>query len=49
MGEVDQYRWNTRLAFVPPKRDGKVHDVSVKVTQGGLKARARKSYVAPKE
>jgi Ca-activated chloride channel family protein len=36
------------LAFAPTKRDGKVHDVSVRVTQSGLKARARKSYVAPR-
>jgi Ca-activated chloride channel family protein len=37
------------LAFAPPRRDGKVHDISVKVTPGGMKPRARKSYVAPKE
>lgn len=37
------------LAYAPPKRDGKAHDISVKVNQGGLKPRARKSYIAPKE
>jgi len=37
------------LAYAPPKRDGKVHDIDVRVNQGGLKPRARKSYVAPKE
>jgi hypothetical protein len=25
-----------------------VHDISVRVNKGGVKARARKSYVAPK-
>ena len=39
---------NTSLGFAPPKRDGKVHDIDVRVTQRGLKPRARKSYVAPK-
>lgn len=47
-GVADELHTQYLLAFAPPKRDGKVHDVSVKVTQGGLKARARKSYVAPK-
>jgi Ca-activated chloride channel family protein len=47
-GVADELHTQYLLAFVPPKRDGKVHDVTVKVTQGGLKARARKSYVAPK-
>ena len=37
------------LAFAPPKRDGKVHGISVHLNQAGLKPRARKSYVAPKE
>ena len=36
------------LAFEPPKRDGKVHSIDVKVKQGGMKPRARKNYVAPK-
>ena len=48
-GVADELHTQYLLAFAPPKRDGKVHDVSVKVTQGGLKTRARKSYVAPKE
>ena len=47
-GVADELHTQYLLAFAPPKRDGKVHDVSVKVTQGGLKTRARKSYVAPK-
>ena len=37
------------LGFAPPKRDGKTHDVDVRVTSKGLKPRAKKSYVAPKE
>ena len=37
------------LGFEPPKRDGKVHDIDIKVKGSGLKPRARKSYVAPKQ
>jgi VWFA-related protein len=37
------------LGFSPPRRDGKVHEIEVRLSQRGLKARARKSYVAPKE
>lgn len=36
------------IGFAPPVRDGKVHDIAVRVAQRGLTARARKSYVAPK-
>lgn len=36
------------LGFEPPKRDGKVHDIQIKVNQAGMKPRARKNYVAPK-
>ncbi len=36
------------LAYEPPRRDGKVHEIEIKVKQGGMKPRARKSYVAPK-
>jgi VWFA-related protein len=45
---VDELHTQYLLAFAPPKRDGKTHDISVKVNQGGMKARSRKSYVAPK-
>jgi len=48
-GVADELHTQYLLGFAPPKRDGKVHDINVRVTQGGLKARARKSYVAPKE
>lgn len=36
------------LGFAPPKRDGKVHDIEVKVAQKGVTPRSRKSYVAPR-
>ena len=36
------------LGFEPPKRDGKVHDIQIRVNQAGMKPRARKNYVAPK-
>jgi Ca-activated chloride channel homolog len=47
-GVADELHTQYLLAFAPPKRDGKVHDINVRVTQGGMKPRARKSYVAPK-
>jgi Ca-activated chloride channel family protein len=37
------------LGYAPPKRDGKVHEVSVRLLTKGLKARAKKSYVAPRQ
>jgi Ca-activated chloride channel family protein len=45
---ADELHGQYLLGYAPPKRDGKVHDVSVRVTAKGLKARAKKSYVAPK-
>lgn len=45
---ADELHGQYLLGFAPPKRDGKVHDVEVRVTQRGLTPRARKSYVAPK-
>jgi Ca-activated chloride channel family protein len=45
---ADELHSQYLLGFEPPKRDGKVHDVEVRVLQKGLKPRARKSYVAPK-
>ena len=36
------------IGFTPPKRDGKKHDIQVRLSQGGLEPRARKSYIAPK-
>jgi VWFA-related protein len=47
---VDELHSQYLIGFAPPKRDGKVHDIDVRiVTQKGLKPRARKNYVAPKE
>ena len=46
---ADELHSQYLISFAPPKRDGKAHDVEVKVNQRGLKPRARKSYVAPKE
>ena len=37
------------IGYAPPKRDGKVHEIEVRVSERGMKPRARKSYVAPKE
>ncbi len=45
---ADELHTQYLLAFAPPKRDGKVHDIGIRVSKGGLKPRARKSYVAPK-
>jgi Ca-activated chloride channel family protein len=45
---VDELHTQYLLAFAPPKHDGKVHEIGVRLNQGGMKARARKSYVAPK-
>lgn len=36
------------IGFEPPKRDGKKHDIDVRVEGRGLEPRARKSYIAPK-
>ena len=44
---ADELHTQYLLAFTPPKRDGKLHEVRVRVTGGGLKTRAKKTYVAP--
>jgi len=47
---ADELHGQYLLGFAPPKRDGKTHGIDVRVIQGGgLKARARKSYVAPRQ
>ena len=48
-GVADELHTQYLLGFAPPKRDGKVHEIGVRVNQGGLKPRARKTYVAPKD
>jgi Ca-activated chloride channel family protein len=45
---ADELHSQYLLGFAPPKRDGKRHDLDVRLLQKGLTARARKSYVAPK-
>lgn len=45
---ADELHSQYLLGFAPPVRDGKVHDIDVRVGQRGLKPRARKDYVAPK-
>ena len=45
---ADELHSQYLIGFDPPKRDGKVHDIDVRVTQRGLKPRAREKYVAPK-
>jgi Ca-activated chloride channel family protein len=45
---ADELHSQYLLGFTPPKRDGKVHEVDVRVGQRGMKPRARRSYVAPK-
>ena len=46
---ADELHSQYLLGFTPPKRDGKVHEIDVRLSQKGMKARARKSYVAPRE
>ena len=45
---ADELHSQYLISFAPPKRDGKAHDIDVRVNQRGLKPRARKNYVAPK-
>jgi Ca-activated chloride channel family protein len=45
---ADELHSQYLIGFAPPKRDGKVHDIDIKVAARGMKPRARKSYVAPK-
>jgi Ca-activated chloride channel homolog len=45
---ADELHSQYLLGFAPPKRDGKTHGIEVKIARGGMKPRARKSYVAPK-
>lgn len=45
---IDELHSQYLIGFEPPTRDGKKHDIRVRVSEGGLEPRARKSYVAPK-
>lgn len=46
-GVADELHTQYLLAFAP-KHDGKTHKIDVRIDRKGVKARARKSYVAPK-
>jgi Ca-activated chloride channel homolog len=46
---ADELHAQYLIGFAPPKRDGKVHDIGVRVATKGHRPRARKSYVAPKD
>jgi len=48
-GVADEVHAQYLLGFATPKRDGKVHNINVQLMKSGLKARARKSYVAPRQ
>lgn len=45
---ADELHSQYLIGYDPPKRDGKVHEIDVRVSQRGLKPRGRKSYVAPR-
>ena len=45
---ADELHQQYALGFEPSKLDGKTHDLEVKLKTKGMKARARKSYVAAK-
>ena len=46
---ADELHAQYLLGYVPPKSDGKVHKIDVRVNRPGLRARARKAYVAAHE
>ena len=46
---ADELHRQYAIAFEPAKLDGKTHKLEVRVKKPGMKARARKSYVAAKE
>jgi Ca-activated chloride channel family protein len=46
---ADELHTQYLLGFAPARRDGKVHGISVRASKSGMKARARKDYLAPRE
>ena len=46
---ADELHSQYLLGYVPPKSDGKVHKIGVRVNVSGMRARARKTYMAPSE
>jgi VWFA-related protein len=45
---ADELHAQYLLGYAPPKRDGKVHSIEVRVSDKALKPRARRHYLAPK-
>jgi Ca-activated chloride channel family protein len=45
---IDELHSQYLIGFAPPKRDGKIHEIDVRIAQRGLKPRARRSYLAPR-
>jgi Ca-activated chloride channel family protein len=45
---LDELHSQYLIGFAPPRRDGKTHDIDVRVKQRDMEPRARKSYVAPR-
>lgn len=46
-GVADELHRQYFIGYMAPERDGKVHDIEVRVATRGLKPRARKEYRAP--
>lgn len=44
---IEELRHQYLIGFNPPKADGRMHDVEVKMRRDGMKVRARKRYRAP--
>ena len=44
---ADELHSQYLIGFEPPRRDGKRHDIDVRVSRRGLEARARRDYLAP--
>jgi hypothetical protein len=44
---VDELRAQYALAFRPIRRDGKVHDLEIRIADRQLRVRGPKSYLAP--
>ena len=44
---IEALRHQYLIGFTPPKADGKMHDVEVRMRGKGMKVRARKNYRAP--
>jgi Ca-activated chloride channel homolog len=44
---LEELRHQYVLGFTPPKSDGRMHDVEVRINRPGMNVRARKNYRAP--